>query len=141
MIRMFVLAVGATVMVPVAIFLYDSGPGGSGNLASIRLPDGSEYLLTQHYNWSSEPYTVSFYMRSAGGPWGWCYIDHEASRWRNVTMTYDPTIDSVLVTERGISRARLDRRRASLWIDNGDIKRDVAAPQNLQDPPSDFLSP
>ena len=124
-------------MVLAAVFLYDSGPGGSGNLASLRLPDGSEYLVSQNYNWSSEPYTVSFYMRSAGGPWGWCYIDHEASRWRKVSMTYDAASDSVLVTERGISRARLDRRRGSFWIDNGDIKRDVAAPQTFRNPPLD----
>ena len=136
MIRTVLLAIGVAVMVLVAVFLYDSGPGGSGVPASLRLPDGSEYLVTQNYNWSSEPYTVSFFMRSAGGPWGWCYIDHEASRWRNVAMTYDVAKDSIVITERGTLRARLDRSRSSFRIDNGDIKRDVAAPQILRNPTS-----
>ncbi|WP_265593167.1 hypothetical protein [Verrucomicrobium sp. BvORR034] len=59
-------------------------------VASLRLPDGSEYMVVQKCNWSLEPYTVGFYMRSPDGPWGWCYIDHQATRWRNVVMTHDP---------------------------------------------------
>ena len=62
-----------------ALFLGVLQPGGSGALASIQLADGSEYRVTQRFNWSVEPYTVSFYMRSADGRWGWCYIDHEAN--------------------------------------------------------------
>src|SRR5215218_8871311 len=70
-------------------------PGGSGVLASLRLPDGSEYMVTQRCNWSAEPYTVAFYMRSNNGPWGWCYIDHQANRWRKVAMTYDEALDTI----------------------------------------------
>src|SRR4051812_40289165 len=72
-------------------------PGGSGVLASLRLPDGSEYMVTQRCNWSAEPYTVAFYMRPAGGPWGWCYLDHQANRWWGVAMTYDSASDVVTV--------------------------------------------
>ncbi len=41
-------------------------PGGRGVLASLRLPDGSEYMVAQRCNWSAEPYTVAFSMRSWG---------------------------------------------------------------------------
>ena len=105
-------------------------PGGSGVLASLRLPDGSEYMVTQRCNWSpGEPYTIAFYMRAANGPWGWCYIDHEADRWHNVAMAYDATSDTITVTERGTWQAALDRKRSAFAIGDGKPKGEVEAPQ------------
>ena len=91
-------------------------------------------MVTQRCNWSAEPYTVEFFMRSPGSPWGWCYIDHEANRWRAVAMTYDSASDTVVVTERGIRRAALNRTRSAFWIDNGSIRRELAAPQDFHEP-------
>jgi hypothetical protein len=122
-----ILAVGG-------LFLAIVQPGGSGVLASLRLPDGAEYMVTQHCNWSGEPYTVSFFMRAAGKPWGWCYIDHQAMRWRNVVMTYNAALDIITVTERGAWQATLDRKRNAFSIGNGKSKREVDAPQGYQEP-------
>lgn len=119
----------ALVAVPISYLLYHGGPGGSGTLAHLELPDRSEYKVSQSYNWSSEPYAVSFYMRSKGGNWGWCYIDHEATRWREVEMTYDAAAAIIQVTESGTPRASLDRKRKAFWIDNGSINRETTAPQ------------
>ncbi len=124
------LFVVALVAVPIALFLYHGGPGGNGTLAHLELPDGSEYKVTQRYNWSFEPYTVSFLMRSKGGNWGWCYIDHEADRWRDVEMTYEDSTDIVLVTRAGTPCARLDRKRKAFWMDNGSFSRELDAPQS-----------
>jgi hypothetical protein len=118
----------------ISVVWYLCGPGDSGVLGEIKLADGSEYRITQKFNWSAEPYTVSFYMRKGDGPWGWCYIDHEAWRWRDVVMTYDAASDSVIVTERGTKRAVLDRRRSMFWMDNGGLSREVAAPQEVLKP-------
>jgi hypothetical protein len=123
------------VIVFVAWLWRDLGPGGSGTLAWLRLPDGSEYVITQKYNWSMEPYTVSFYQRAGEGPWGWNYVDHEALRWREVAMTYDPGTDEVIVTEQGKRRVVLDRKKKSLWLDNGDGSiRHVRVPQEMRTP-------
>ena len=100
------------------------GPGGGGTLASLKLPDGSEYRVSQRYNWSPEPYNVSFYTRTGPGPWTWHYIDHQAFRWRDVKMSYDTPTDSILVTEAGVPRIRLDRHRKTLWFDNGQFSRE-----------------
>lgn len=114
-------------------------PGVSGVVASLRLPDGAEYMVTQRCNWSVEPYTVSFYMRSAkNGPWGWCYIDHQASRWRNVAMTYEPARDTVTVTERGAWQAALNRKRNTFSIGDAKPRREVPAPQELSEPEFPF---
>ena len=110
--RFTIWTLGALIIGCAALFYAAVKPGGSGVLASLRLPDGSEYMVTQRCNWSMEPYTVSFYMRAANGPWGWCYIDHESDRWYNVAMTYDATSDTVTVTERGTWRAGLKRKRS-----------------------------
>jgi len=118
----------------VVLFIAIVEPGGSGVLGSVRLADGSEYMVTQSCNWGLEPYTVAFYLRSPGEPWGWCYIDHEANRWRQVAMTYDDASDSIVVTERGKRRAVLDRKRRAFWIDNGSIRRELTAPQSYMDP-------
>ena len=114
-------------------------PGSSGVVASLRLEDGSQYMVTQRCNWSPEPYTVAFYMRPAGGKWGWCYIDHQADRWRGVAMTYDTNSDVVTVTKRGIWQAALDRKRSTFAIGNGKPKRVLVAPQEYRDP--EFLFP
>ena len=116
------------------IFLAIVQPGGSGILASLRLPDGSEYMISQRCNWSAEPYTVSFFMRSPGGAWGWCYVDHEATRWKDVAMTYNVAADVVLIAERGTIRASLDRKRNAFWIDNGSINRESDAPNSFRQP-------
>jgi hypothetical protein len=89
-------------------------------------------MVTQRCNWSPEPYTVEFFMRSTDGPWGRCYLDHEAHRWRDVVMTYDSASDTIAVTERGVRRAALNRQRNAFWID-GSIRREVAAPQEFHD--------
>jgi hypothetical protein len=122
---------------PLLLLLY-SQPGGSGVLASLRLPDGSEYMVTQKWNSIGEPYSVAFYMRSKDGPWGWCYIDHEAIRWANVSMSYDPASDVITVTKRGIWQAALDRKGNSFAIGDGQPRRTVPAPQEQWPPPYPF---
>ena len=124
--RITIWTLGALIIGCAALFCALVKPGGSGVLASLRLPDGSEYMVTQRCNWSpGEPYTVAFYMRAANGPWGWCYIDHEADRWHNVAMTYDATSDTIAVTERGTWQAALERKRSA--FSNGRSR--VDAPQ------------
>ena len=91
-------------------------PGGSGVVASLQLPDGSKYMVTQRCNWSLEPYTVSFYMRSQNGQWGWCYIDHQATRWRNVQLIYDSNRDVIDVTEDGTWKAAQIAKKAHLQL-------------------------
>jgi hypothetical protein len=122
-----------TEVVVIALFLLMAQPGTSGVLATLRLPNGSEYMVTQRCNWSLEPYTVSFYIRSPGRPWGWCYIDHQADRWRDVRMTYNEAYDTIMVTERGKIRGSLNRRRST--FENGaENPRGVSAPQEYRQP-------
>jgi hypothetical protein len=130
---------GVLIAIFAGLFLLIVQPGPSGVIASLRLADGSEYMVTQRCNWSAEPYTVAFYMRSPGEPWGWCYIDHEASRWRNVRMSHEAATDSIIVTRGGTRRAVLDRKRSMFWIDNGSgIQRELSAPQELSPPEFPF---
>jgi hypothetical protein len=104
-------------------------------VASLRLADGSEYMITQDgCDWKPEPYTVSFYMRPAGGKWGWCYIDHQANRWREVAINYDAASEVVTVTKGGVWQAALDRKRGLFAIGNGKPKRELAAPQEYREP-------
>ncbi len=117
------------------LFLIVVQPGGSGTLASLRLPDGSEYRVTQRCNWSFEPYTVSFYMRSPDGRWGWCYIDHESMRWWHAGMTYEADTDTIVVTNGRIRRATLDRSRNVFQLNNGSINHELDAPQSWVDQP------
>ena len=118
----------------IAVILFIVQPGPSGVVASLRLPDGSEYMVTQRFNWNAEPYTVAFYMRSAGGPWGWCYIDHQAMRWHDVSISYDADSDIITVTERGRWQAALDRKRSAFSIGDGKPRREEPAPQANRQP-------
>src|SRR5436190_22497598 len=113
MVKIIGAIVSVLILLVVIAFVAVIQPGSSGVVASLRLADGSEYMVTQRCNWSPEPYTVAFYMRLPGGKWGWCYIDHQANRWRSVAMTYDTNTDVVTVTERGTWQAALDRKRGT----------------------------
>lgn len=115
-------------------FLAIVQPGGDGVLGSVTTSDGSEYVVEQRCNWSIEPYTVSFYMRSPDGNWGSCYIDLEAQRWKDVEVTFDEAENKIVVTEQGIRRASLDRTQNIFWIDNGSINQEVLAPQGESAP-------
>ena len=130
--------VGIILILAALFILWVVQPGTSGVVAALRLPDGSEYMVTQRCNWNLEPYTVSFYMRSTGGPWGWCYIDHQADRWWNAALTYDAASDVVTVTERGTWQAALDRKRGVFTLGDGKPKRELAAPQTLSEPDFSF---
>ena len=93
-------------------------------MASLELPDGTKYKISQNYNWSSEPYTVRFFIDEGTGKWSSHYVDHQAFRWRNVVMTYDAAGDRVVVTEQGVPRVIVDRRRDTYWLGNGQIGRE-----------------
>ena len=112
-----------------SLFLMIVQPGGDGVQAHLKLDDGSEYMVKQRCNWSAEPYTVGFYMRAPGQKWGWCYVDHEADRWRGVTLTHDTARDVIVIHQQGEKEGELDRKRGKLRLrhmtDEGD------APQSL----------
>lgn len=127
--RIFGWSVVAGGVFLVVAFLAIAQPGGSGILGSVKTPDGSEYVVEQRCNWSVEPYTVSFYMRSPNGDWGWCYIDHEAPRWKDVQITFDEVANEIVVTEQGVRRASLNRGNSTFWFNNGSYSREVDAPQ------------
>lgn len=86
-----------------------------------------------------EPYTVGFYMRAAGADWGWCYLDHEAGKWRNVEMVHDPASDEIIIVEQGIRKATLDRKRRIFTLNHGSNTRGLPAPQDDRDP--EYLLP
>ncbi len=137
--RIFGWSVVAVGVFFVIAFLAIAQPGGSGVIGSIQTPDGSEYVVEQRCNWSVEPYTVRFYMRNPDGEWGWCYIDHEAPRWRDVEVTFDEVADEIVVTEQGVRRASLNRGTQTFWFDNGSFIRELDAPQSKGAPA--FVSP
>ena len=100
-------------------FLWFCGTMWNGTLVSLKLPDGSEYKITQTYNWSFEPYTIDLFMRSHEGPWGWCYVDHQAKRWQKVAMVHAMDTDSIVVTENGTLRVMLNRKEGFIRVNNG----------------------
>lgn len=82
--RLQLLSLAAIGMFCVGAFWLVRGvfPGGDGVVARATASDGTELCMTQKYNDSiAEPYTVSFYYRRPGRPWGWYYFEHEDLRW------------------------------------------------------------
>ncbi|MDB4673299.1 hypothetical protein OAF27_00665 [Verrucomicrobiales bacterium] len=98
----------------VAILLFFQ-PGPSGVVAALRLKDGSEYMVIQNFEWSPEPYDVALYTRESGGLWSRSYVDHEASRWFDVKMTYDSHSDLITVTKWGKKVLEIDRATRKFW--------------------------
>ena len=121
----------ATVLLVSTLLLLIIQPGGSGVVASLQLPDGSKYVVTQRCNWSLEPYTVSFYMRSQNGQWGVVLYRSSSNSLRNVQLIYDSNRDVIDVTEDGTWKAALNRKEGTFAIGNGKPMRELRAPQSI----------
>lgn len=127
----------ATVLALLGWCAWSRGPGGSGVLARLTLTDGSEFMLTQEWTGFGEPYQVDFWSRRPGQPWGWCYVDHEATRWFGVELVHDPAAGTIAVLRNGRLRASLSLASAlfTLHVDDGKPYWSVPAPQEIRDPP------
>ena len=88
--RYFLLSSVAVVIILVTILGFAGIlPGGDGIVAQRTLADGTELLVTQIYGTGDLGYEVGFYFRNPKTEWGWCYLDHEDSQWRNGRIDYD----------------------------------------------------
>jgi hypothetical protein len=116
-------------------FIYYFGPGGDGVIGRLTLGDGSDFKVIQRYNhWFAEPYSIDFYFKLPGATWGWCYVEHEDTRWRAAQVRYNPQNHSIEVYRGKTLRAAyfIDRKTFALYAD---WQRELAAPQELRDPP------
>ncbi|MDB6078355.1 MAG: hypothetical protein JWO82_2102 [Akkermansiaceae bacterium] len=79
-------------------------------VAERTLPDGTRTLVTQVL--TMEGYQVGFYFLEPNARWGWCYLDHEGSSWRNGSrIDYDPAAEVVDIWQGSVLRGRWDRKK------------------------------
>jgi hypothetical protein len=117
-----------------AALAYYMGPGGTGVIGRLTLEDGSEFKVIQQYNGSFDPYTVDFFFKLPGSPWGWCYIEPEDTRWTSARLRYNAQKRSIEVYRGNTLRAAYstDCKTFALYAD---YQREVPAPQEVRDPP------
>ena len=118
-----------------ATFFHYFGPGGSGIIGNLTLEDGTEIKIIQSYNNSfGEPYTIDFYIKRPGEPWGSCYIEHEDTRWSGARLVLDPEKHSIKIYRGSTLRAEYftERKTFALYAD-GQTER--PAPYNDRAPP------
>jgi len=132
--RAFLVVVAIVLAGAFAVGFYYLGPGGTGVLSRLTLADGSEFRLIQRYNYATEPYTIDFFFRLPGAPWGWCYIDHQDNRWSNGRLQFNHAKKSVEVYCGSDLRAEYftDRHTFALYSQS---PNELPAPQEVRDPP------
>ena len=64
-------------------------PGVPQMVARASVPGEWQFVLTQTPNYTTEPYTVSFYSKHHDEPWEWHYVDHEDVRWGHGAIRID----------------------------------------------------
>ena len=114
---------------------YAVGPGGTGTLGALTMDDGTEVRVTQSYNNSiTEPCTIDFFTRRPGEPWGWCYVEHEDSRWRDAKLIVNDDNRSVQIYRGSTLRAEyfLSRKTFAVYAEH---QTEIRAPQENRDPP------
>lgn len=117
------------------LFFYYYGPGGSGTIGNYTASDGTRIKVIQTYNQSpGEPYTIDFYVKHPGEPWGWCYIDHQDTRWTHARLEPGPDGRSILIFRGSTLRAEYFIGRKTLAL-HGKIERELPAPQEFRNPP------
>ncbi len=109
-------------------------PGGDGVVTNATLADGTVVQVVQQYGTGDVGYEVGFYFKPPKGEWGWCYLDHEDTQWRNGRIEFDAVTDTVSVWKGGTLRGRWNRQSAQ-W-ERPDVSGWVSdAPQKLRAPP------
>jgi hypothetical protein len=131
--RLFIIALGIGLLALTFLGISGSLPGGDGVVVSEKLPDGTEILVTQHYE-GELGYVVGFYFRSPGKDWGWCYLGHQDPEWRSGRIQYDAETDTVLVWDHSELRGRW-ARSIGRWERPDDEGWRSPAPQELRNPP------
>lgn len=112
----------------VAILFAQCGPGGDGVIGRLDLPDGSIYEVRQQWNGDYvEPYTVGFFYREKSGPWGWCYIGHQDTRWWQCYVASSKTGDEIYVIRGKRRVATYSRANSTFTLHPSG--RTVTAPQ------------
>ena len=81
-------AIGLSILICAAWFVYFAGPWHTGILAQGTSPDGREYCIVQAYQNAVEPYGVDFYIRDASGAWHRHYLEHEDLAWRSAEVRF-----------------------------------------------------
>ena len=128
-----ILIAGATLLG--AVILYYFGRGGTGIIGGLTLNDGTEIKIIQRYNDTfGEPYTVDFYMKRPGEPWGWCYIEHEDTRWSSARLIPDTSKQSIQIYRGSTLRGEYFIKRKTFAL-YAEYQRELPAPQANRDPP------
>jgi hypothetical protein len=135
----FLIELAAVVLAAAALgwsFAFCSGfsAGGDGVIGRLTLADGSEFRLIQQFNRTGFHYTVDFYVRLPNQPWGWCYIAHKDTRWRNGRLQYNPEKHSVDVYRGRELRAQYFTEEKTFAL-YAEWQRKLPAPQAVRDPP------
>ena len=109
-------------------------PGGDGIVVSKELDDGTQILVTQKYSGIGEPYIVSLYFKEPKSKWGWCYLDHQDTQWRNSRIEYDEQSKVVSIWKGSTLRGQWNRKTN---VYNRPDVQDWAseAPQEYRNPP------
>jgi hypothetical protein len=109
-------------------------PGGDGIVAERTLPDGTQLLITQTHGTAELGYEVGFYFRSPNSDWGWCYLDHEDSKWYNGRIDYDEASRVATIWKGSTLRGKFtfptmkwERPDVAGWVSNG--------PHPMKEPP------
>ena len=131
--RLLIIALAIAVLGVAALGIWGILPGGDGVVSRKTLSDGTELVVTQQY--SGEPgYEVGFYFKLPDNDWGWCYLDHEDTEWRNGRIEYDSEADTVLIWKGATLRGRWNRKNGK-W-ERPDVDGWISdAPQELRRPP------
>ena len=135
--RTFIILTGlGVVAIAAAVFLFTLifGPGGDGVVAEASLPDGRRFTVVQRWNASMEPYTVSFVYQLEDGRWGWCYMNHEDTRWLSAKVLHNLADDSMDVYRGKTLEARFHLRENRFEL-LGSMARSVDAPQSITTAP------
>lgn len=129
---LLVLLVVGTLFYPL---VHRIGPGGTGILDELTLDDGTVLKVVQRYNYNpTEPYTVDFFLKQPGGPWGWCYIGHEDSRWGDARLVLTSDKGFVNLYEGSLLRAQYSIAKKTFAL-HGEYQREIPAPQDWRNPP------
>lgn len=90
-----------------AFLVYPFSPAGVPQLVDYERVGEFEFMLTQTFTPSTEPYEVYFYYRANQGLWSQHYVDHEAWYWRgDLRIKQDARL--VEIVDHGRLRAKFN---------------------------------
>ena len=126
----YVILLLGLLVYPTVVYFHPFGPVDRLRIiAQTATPEGAQFVLTKSRNegflGGGEPYTVAFWFKTPGGPWHWCYVDHEGTYWWGGRIETDSKANQIKAIRGDTTVLTMDLKSFRYGLNGQTMNRDA----------------